>query len=847
MTTEQHITFLRQITDALLEVCDGAQAQDAQGFNKPDSLVVRSAYPDMVPIAPLLLKYKKQIESAGFYFEALKEAVIAVSGPLPIHNWDEYVLGFGKHGNMTYAEMAETQRGYLSWMVQTFHHTDQRWIAATAVLSEQPIPKPKPPAQEGNLIQLVLFKSGMIGVQAPFDAKDRCKALSARRWEKPYWVCPAVIVEEVATAFPDGEQSEGFQRKLAEVRTITEKSTQTTSNFSLEHFGNGKEMMPFQKAGLEFVEVVGGNALIADQMGCISGNAMISINRAGKSFEIRLDRLHMEFNHLGGNWKPEIESPTMARSLMPNKTFRLNKILNVVYKGEKDTVLIRTQSGKELKLTPDHRIRTPVGWVEARTVKIGSKILTNRYKGSDGVFIPKEDIISGIEPAGIQRVFDIVMSEPAHNFIANGIIVHNCGKTVEALSYLAAHPAMRPAVIVCPASLKLNWQREVESWLETNDRIEVIQGGKVRETDADIVIINYDILKKWLPRLKAIEPQILILDESHSVKNPKAARSKAAKELAGVVPHKILLTGTPVLNRPAELWHQLQIIDPSQYSDKRFFRWHKQYADAKQLHFGRKTVWDFSGASNLDELAASLKTIMIRRTKEQVLPELPEKRRQTILIPIDNRKEYDQANDDFVSWMIEQKGAEAAERASHVEQLAKIEYLRQISVRGKMKQAVAWIANFLESGEKLVVFATHRETINTLMSEFSKIAVRIDGGTCMEERQLAVDRFQNDDEIRLFVGNIQAAGVGITLTAASDVAFLELGWTPALHEQAEDRCHRIGQKNAVNIYYILGADTIDQSIGAMLESKREVIDQITGGTNNLGFDLFDLIKDGEYR
>ena len=686
--TSEHITMLHQVTDTLLEVCDGAQAQDAQGFNKPDSLTVKSAYPDMVTIAPLLLKYKKQIEEAGFNFNALKEAVVAVAGPAPTHNWAEHKLGFGKHAEQTYAEMAEDQRGYISWMVQTFKHTDQRWISANAVLSEQPIPDPAPETEKpkpDDVVRLVSFKSGMVGVQAPFSEKDRCKALSERKWEKPYWVCPAAIIEELVASFPAGVQSDGFKRKLAEVQGLSDKSTQTTSDIVLEHFGNGKEMMPFQKAGLEFTEATDGNLLIADQMGL--------------------------------------------------------------------------------------------------------------------------------------------------------------GKTIQALAYLALHPEMRPAVIVCPASLKLNWQRESEAWLETDERITVVQNGKAKKLDADIVIINYDVLKKWLSELQYSEPQIMILDEAHSVKNPKSARSKAAKELASIVPHKILLTGTPVLNRPSELWNQLSILDPISYCSGRFFNWHIRYAAAHKITIGYNMhAWDFSGASHLDELAQSLKTIMIRRTKEQVLLELPAKRRSTILIPIDNRKEYNLANKEFVEWVIEQKGNAAAEKASHVEQLAKIEYLRQIAISGKMKQALAWIETFLESGEKLVVFAIHKATIHALEREYGTMAVKIDGSVSSEQRQAAVDKFQNDPDVRLFIGNIKAAGVGITLTAASNVAFLELDWTPALLEQAEDRCHRIGQENAVNIYYLLAENTVDQSIAAMLEEKRNVIAKITEDNTTIGFDLFDLVK-----
>ena len=412
------------------------------------------------------------------------------------------------------------------------------------------------------------------------------------------------------------------------------------------------------------------------------------------------------------------------------------------------------------------------------------------------------------------------------------------GKTCQSLAYLALHQEFRPAVVVCPASLKLNWEREAGMWLETDDVVEVIKNGKPYPLTGDIgiIIINYDVLKKWLPELRRCKPQVLIYDESHSIKNPKAARSKAAAQLAKSVPHKILLTGTPVLNRPSELWSQLCIIDPKRYNSKSFFSWHKRYTAAHQLHFGQKTVWDFSGASNLDKLAESLKGIMIRRTKAEVLPELPEKRRQTLLVSIDNRREYNHAEKDFLSWIKEQKGNAAAERASSVEQLSMVEALRQIAIHGKMNQAIEWICDFLETGEKLVVFATHRATIDTLMQEFSKVAVRLDGGMCAEEKQLSVDRFQGDDEIRLFIGNVKAAGQGIPLFAASNVIFLELDWTPMMHIQCEDRLHRIGQKKAVNCYYLFASGTIDEKIMDMLEAKGGITSAAIG--DNIAFKIF---------
>jgi SWI/SNF-related matrix-associated actin-dependent regulator 1 of chromatin subfamily A len=391
---------------------------------------------------------------------------------------------------------------------------------------------------------------------------------------------------------------------------------------------------------------------------------------------------------------------------------------------------------------------------------------------------------------------------------------------------------------VCPASLKLNWEREAEMWLETDDAVEVIKNGKPHPLTGDIgiIILNYDVMKKWLPELKAIKPQVLIYDESHNCKNPKSQRSKAAAQLAKSVPHKILLTGTPVMNRPSELWHQLCIIDPNRYNSKSFFKWHKKYTAAHQLHFGQKTVWDFSGASNLGELAESLKGIMIRRTKAEVLPDLPAKRRQTLLVSIDNRREYDHAEKDFLSWIKEQKGHAAVERASSVEQLSMVEALRQIAIQGKMKQAIEWICDFLETGEKLVVFATHRATIDTLMTEFSKVAVRLDGGMCAEEKQLSVDRFQTDPEIRLFLGNVKAAGEGIPLFAASNALFVEMAWGPKTHEQCESRLHRIGQKNAVTARYMIAVDTIDEKIADMLEAKGGITSAAIG--DNIAFKLF---------
>jgi len=222
---------------------------------------------------------------------------------------------------------------------------------------------------------------------------------------------------------------------------------------------------------------------------------------------------------------------------------------------------------------------------------------------------------------------------------------------------------------------------------------------------------------------------------------------------------------------------------------------------------------------------------MIRRTKEQVLSELPSKRRTKILLPMSNRKEYDLAFAEFKAWRA------AEEKPYERDVLEWLETLKKHCTIGKLTAAKEWVKDFLETENKLVLFGTRRMTIDFFMNEFKECALKIDGSTSQNEREQAVYRFQNDGKIKLFVGNIKAAGMGITLTAASNVAFMELDWTPALHEQAEDRCNRIGQKTAVNSYYLLAEHTLDENILGMLENKKNIIEEVMADDKILNFEL----------
>jgi SWI/SNF-related matrix-associated actin-dependent regulator of chromatin subfamily A-like protein 1 len=399
------------------------------------------------------------------------------------------------------------------------------------------------------------------------------------------------------------------------------------------------------------------------------------------------------------------------------------------------------------------------------------------------------------------------------------------GKTAQALAWLHLHPEKRPVVIVVPASLKLNWKREAEMWLP-NPKVQILHGTRPDgPITGDLIVINYDILHPWLFRLLDLRPQVLITDECHYWKNSKAKRTLAVKRLGKHIPHILALSGTPIINRPIEFYNAIKLIDPAIVPNK----WDYGFKYCGGHHNGFS--WDFNGASNTEELHALLtNTIMIRRKKEHVLSELPPKVRSIVPMGINNREKYQDAERDFLLWVAETKGVEAARKASNAEAFTKVEALKQIAVRGKIDNCIQWIKDFLEVEDKLVVFATHRFTIDTLMDAFKVGIVRVDGTITGGVRDEAVRRFQEEKTTRLFVGNIKAAGVGITLTAASTVAFLELGWSPGEHDQAEDRIHRIGQEaESINIYYLLATDTIEEKIARLLDHKRKVVNRVLDG------------------
>jgi SWI/SNF-related matrix-associated actin-dependent regulator 1 of chromatin subfamily A len=392
------------------------------------------------------------------------------------------------------------------------------------------------------------------------------------------------------------------------------------------------------------------------------------------------------------------------------------------------------------------------------------------------------------------------------------------GKTVQALAALEADEAY-PAVVVCPASLKLNWQREAERWLPHRSAT-VVAGTGATPPLAEITILNYEILHAHRGRLALARPGALVLDESHYVKNPRAKRTRAVRRLADGLPDgalRLALTGTPVMNHPDELISQLRVL-----------------GRLGQFGSGARFARRFQGAGAEERIHWHLRrSCFVRRLKADVLPQLPRKRQVVVPVALGNEREYRLAERDVIAWLREQpldlseldRRVAAALRA---ERLAQLNALKRLAARGKLGAALGWIEDFLASDEPLVVFAGHREVQEELLGRFPG-AAHLLGRDSAQAREAAVQAFQEPDGPQLIVCSTRVGAQGITLTRASNVAFLDLEWTPAIHDQAEDRCHRIGQEDAVTAWYLLAAETIDETMIELIARKRGIVEAVTDG------------------
>ena len=424
------------------------------------------------------------------------------------------------------------------------------------------------------------------------------------------------------------------------------------------------------------------------------------------------------------------------------------------------------------------------------------------------------------------------------------------GKTLQSIATINLANAF-PCLVICPSSLKINWQRE---WEKFTDKKAMVLTDKVRDTWTffyqtgmhQVFIVNYESLKKYfVQRIKKAEGWTLrdvefrnsinlfksvIIDESHRCKSASTQQAKFCKGICTGKEWVIELTGTPVVNRPKDLIPQLAILN--RMDD---FGGYKPFVN--RYCSGQRE------ASNLKELNFNLwKYCMFRREKSLALTDLPDKIRQVNTCEITNRKEYMDAERDLIMYLQKYKDAddEKIEKALRGEVMVRINILRQISARGKVRDVIEFVKDFRENGKKIILFCSLHEVVDQLKRYFPT-AVSVTGRDSQDEKQRAVDSFQNNPKADIIICSIKAAGVGLTLTASSNVAFVEFPWTYADCCQCEDRAHRIGQKDSVTCYYFLGRRTIDEKVYRIIQEKKNIANAVTGSTEDIEENIVDMV------
>ena len=397
------------------------------------------------------------------------------------------------------------------------------------------------------------------------------------------------------------------------------------------------------------------------------------------------------------------------------------------------------------------------------------------------------------------------------------------GKTTATI-IAALETGAKKILIICPASLKINWQREIENY---TDRPVYIGEGKKFSTESDFVIVNYDILKNFHDMkdknkslLNQSDFELVILDEAHMISNPQAQRTKIINHYVKDVKRVWLLTGTPMTSRPMNYYNLLNIIESPVAQN--WMAYAIRYCQGYQFTAGNRKVWNVTGASNLEELRDRTSKQILRRLKEDVL-DLPDK----IISPVYLRlksKEYEELMGEYYSWVDNKK----EESSSLTIQFSKLMSVRKVIANEKTKQTIEFVENIIEQGKKVIIFTNFTDTLQTIYQHFGKQAVYLDGSCSKPHRQHAVDEFQDNEKIRVFVGNLKAAGVGLTLTAAEVVIMNDLSFVPAEHAQAEDRAYRYGQKSNVLVYYPLYENTIEGAIYDILNRKKQIIRTVMG-------------------
>ena len=399
------------------------------------------------------------------------------------------------------------------------------------------------------------------------------------------------------------------------------------------------------------------------------------------------------------------------------------------------------------------------------------------------------------------------------------------GKTAISLFYTVIEPSINCTVIVCPASLKIQWKAQIKQWLHSED-VHIIYGRtSYKIPQVKFIIINYEIFKDHIDTIREVSPDLLIVDEIQNFQNHKALRTKALYSLTKTIDRVLALSGTPITKSPAQFFPILHILEPYIFSNE--FIYKRRYCNAYQGRYG----WVFDGVSNVEELREILSNIMIRRKKEDCL-DIPKK----LIIPIVFAFDYQQ------SILYAEEEARFLELSIKSEQKKSLVHLQYLAYLGKRDEMFKWITDIIKT-DKLVIFCEHRKIVEDIYEHFQNTAVKYYGGMSDKQRQTAKKQFTQSKQ--LFIGNTTSAGIGLDglQHVCSTVAFVELPWTATRFDQATDRLWRSGQKNIVNVYVLMAEHSVELHIMKILDKSRAVVEQIIDGkaVEEINF-LKELIK-----
>lgn len=537
----------------------------------------------------------------------------------------------------------------------------------------------------------------------------------------------------------------------------------------------------------------------------------------------------------------------------------------VIIKAVKQIPSITWSPEQKAWQAPLHSVSEVIKWAKSFDIQVDSEIYAHAENVHEKLEKLKEASRStdaNIEVKGLQgellpyqRAGVRYASNARRTFIADEM---GLGKTIQAIATLEYVWDSYPAVVVCPPTLVLNWKAEYSRWLPHRKVATVTNRKEMPEKGTyDVLVVGYSNISYWAKNLAG--HQSYVFDESHYCKTPTAERTKAAVKMAKTAPANgivLCLTGTPVTNRPSEYASQLEILGKLKDFGG-LWGFYRRYCAAYQDNFGQ---WNISGHSHLDELNDRLRgNCYIRRTKDQVLSELPPVIHAPIVVEgtAAGMGEYKKAEKDIIKYLQDRAREIALElgqsphsaaviakiKAESNEHLVRLSVLRRLSAKAKMPIVEEWVQAHIDEGKKVVIAAHHREIVDDLSRRFG--GLKIQGGMSVEEVEEHKAKFQNlpVNEAPVIVISIQAAKTGHTLTAAQDILFVELPWTPADVDQTYSRCHRIGQVGSVTATYILSSQTIDEEIYSLIERKRGVVTAAIDGGVMVGGDASQLILD----